>query len=140
MRRMVEEPPSSGWARVAPPLARDRPVAVEIDLWSTAMEFRRGHRLKLVIGSANAPRTQPHTNQPPDAPAEAPPVVANNFLYLGETPPRGAKGDGGADGGDGGGDDVEAAGRGGSAMAARDVSALYLPVVGSGGHPLFAAR
>ncbi len=55
---------------------------VTVDLWSTAIVFSPGHRIRVVISSSNAPRFEPNPNTgQPLLPAE-PPKVATNTIHL----------------------------------------------------------
>jgi predicted acyl esterase len=53
----------------------------EIDLWSTAIVFNKGHRIRLAISSSNSPRfsVNPNTGGPLFGAEE--PVVANQCIY-----------------------------------------------------------
>lgn len=72
-------------------------VEVIIDLWSTSVLFRAGHRIRLDIASSNFPRfdVNPNTGEP-FAERRLPPVVARNTIHVGPDhpshivlPPRG---------------------------------------------------
>jgi hypothetical protein len=54
----------------------------EIDLWSTAMVFNRGHRIRVAITSSNAPRFDPNPNTGRPLRADSVTVVATNTIYL----------------------------------------------------------
>lgn len=60
----------------------DAPELLEIDLWSTAITFEKGHRLALHITSSNAPRFEvnPNTGEAPGGEA-LPPRVAVNSVH-----------------------------------------------------------
>ncbi|MDZ7290873.1 MAG: CocE/NonD family hydrolase [candidate division KSB1 bacterium] len=53
-----------------------------IDLWSTAMVFNRGHRVRVAIASSNAPRFEPNPNTGKPFRSDAETVVATNTIYL----------------------------------------------------------
>jgi len=59
------------------------PEALEIDLWSTALTFERGHRIALHITSSNSPRFEVNPNTG-EAPGEhrLPARVATNMIYM----------------------------------------------------------
>lgn len=59
----------------------------EIDLWSTAMIFNRGHRLRVAISSSNAPRFDPNPNSGNPFRTGQDTVVATNTIYLDDTRP-----------------------------------------------------
>lgn len=56
---------------------------IDINLWSTALVFGKGHRIALHVSSSNAPRFEPHTNtwKPVRSYNEA--VVAHNRVFHG---------------------------------------------------------
>ncbi len=54
----------------------------EIDLWSTAIIFNRGHRLRVAISSSNAPRFDPNPNTGRPLRADSVAVVATNTIHL----------------------------------------------------------
>ena len=59
------------------------PEELDIDLWSTAITFEKGHRIALHITSSNAPRFEVNPNNG-DAPGRSklPPRVATNSVYM----------------------------------------------------------
>jgi predicted acyl esterase len=59
------------------------PEVLEIDLWSTALTFERGHRIALHITSSNSPRFEVNPNTG-EAPGEhkLPARVAINMIYM----------------------------------------------------------
>ena len=59
------------------------PEVLEIDLWSTALTFERGHRIALHITSSNSPRFEvnPNTGEAPGQ-HNLPPRVATNMIYV----------------------------------------------------------
>ncbi len=61
---------------------------VEVDLWSTAITFNSGHRIRVAVSSSNAPRF--HVNPNNGAPlytADDQPVVAEQTVYHDSTRP-----------------------------------------------------
>jgi hypothetical protein len=54
----------------------------EIDLWSTAMVFNKGHRIRVAISSSNSPRFDPNPNTGRPLRADSVTVVATNTVYL----------------------------------------------------------
>ena len=63
-------------------------VEVTIDLWSTSVLFRAGHRIRLDIASSNFPRfdVNPNTGEP-FAERRRPPVIARNTIHFGPDHP-----------------------------------------------------
>ena len=64
------------------------PEELDIDLWSTAITFEKGHRIALHITSSNSPRFEVNGNN--GAPAgdhKAAPRVATNTVYMDATHP-----------------------------------------------------
>jgi putative CocE/NonD family hydrolase len=59
------------------------PEELDLDLWSTAITFEKGHRIALHITSSNSPRFEvnPNTGEPP-GPQKQPPRVAVNTVYM----------------------------------------------------------
>ncbi len=41
---------------------KDKPYPIQVDLWSTANAFNRGHKIAIHISSSNSPRFEPHSN------------------------------------------------------------------------------
>ena len=54
----------------------------EIDLWSTAMNFNKGHRLRVAISSSNAPRFDPNPNTGGPLRGDTTTVVATNAIHI----------------------------------------------------------
>jgi len=54
----------------------------EVDLWSTAIIFNKGHRIRAAISSSNAPRFEPNPNTGKPFRADNATVVATNTLHL----------------------------------------------------------
>ena len=63
-------------------------VEVTIDLWSTSVLFKAGHRIRLDIASSNFPRfdVNPNTGEP-FAERRLPPVIARNTVFFGSDRP-----------------------------------------------------
>jgi putative CocE/NonD family hydrolase len=59
----------------------------EIDLWSTAMLFNRGHRIRVTISSSNAPRFDPNPNSGNTFRVGQDTLIASNTIYLGAARP-----------------------------------------------------
>jgi predicted acyl esterase len=59
------------------------PEELDIDLWSTAITFEKGHRIALHITSSNSPRFEvnPNTGEAPGGHRQAP-RVATNSVYM----------------------------------------------------------
>jgi len=59
-----------------------RPEKLEIDLWSTAITFEKGHKIAVHISSSNYPRFEvnPNTGDPPGVLIQ-PPRIAHNTIY-----------------------------------------------------------
>ena len=55
---------------------------LNVDLWSTALVFNKGHRIRVAVSSSNAPRFEanPNTGRPFRADRET--RVAKNTLHL----------------------------------------------------------
>lgn len=64
------------------------PEELDIDLWSTAITFEKGHRLALHITSSNSPRFEVNPNNG-EAPGEhgMKPRVATNTIYMDQSHP-----------------------------------------------------
>ena len=72
--------PATSWDFVPPVQEPVPPITeVEVDLWSTAIVFAKGHRIRVSISSANYPRWQANPNV-----GEKP---ARNTIYLGKDRP-----------------------------------------------------
>ena len=54
-----------------------------VDLWSTSLVFNKGHRIRVVVSSSNAPRFEPNRN----AGAADTPRIATNTLHLSSEQP-----------------------------------------------------
>lgn len=76
----------NGYAEFAPPLnGPDDKVKIEIDLWSTAHVFNKGHRIGLHISSSNYPRFEVNPNTGADYPVEGQPMrPAVNSVHMGQ--------------------------------------------------------
>jgi putative CocE/NonD family hydrolase len=62
---------------------------ITIDLWSTSMLFRRGHRIRVEVSSSNFPRYDRNPNTGGDVATETRPVPAKQTVYHGvRTPSR----------------------------------------------------
>jgi predicted acyl esterase len=61
----------------------------EIDLWSFAIVFDEGHRIRLALSSSNAPRFAPNPNTGAPISLEDPvnPLIARNTIYLDRSRP-----------------------------------------------------
>ncbi|MGH7495207.1 MAG: CocE/NonD family hydrolase [bacterium] len=68
-------------------LSPGTPYECEIDLWSTAMLFNRGHRIRVAISSSNAPRFDPNPNSGNPFRVGQDTLVATNTIYLDATRP-----------------------------------------------------
>jgi predicted acyl esterase len=65
------------------------PVEVTVDLWSTALVFNAGHRVRVSISGSNAPRFEVNPNHGGDLNGDDPPSVAQPDLLFGpEYPSR----------------------------------------------------
>ncbi len=54
----------------------------EIDLWTTAMNFNTGHRLRVAISSSNAPRFDPNPNTGAPLRGDSTTLVATNAIHV----------------------------------------------------------
>ncbi len=54
----------------------------EIDLWTTAMNFNAGHRLRVAITSSNTPRFDPNPNTGAPLRSDSTTLVATNTIYV----------------------------------------------------------
>jgi len=54
----------------------------EVDLWSTAIVFNKGHRIRTAISSSNAPRFDPNPNTGKPFRADNQTIVATNTIHL----------------------------------------------------------
>ena len=68
-------------------LVPGQPVELVVDLWSTALVFARGHRIRIDISGSNAPRFEVNPNDGGDLNQPGPGVVAHPVLLLGPTYP-----------------------------------------------------
>lgn len=41
---------------------KDKPYPIQVNLWSTANAFNKGHKIAIHVSSSNAPRFEPHSN------------------------------------------------------------------------------
>jgi len=59
------------------------PEKLEIDLWSTALTFEKGHRIALHISSSNSPRFEvnPNTGEAPGKHEMKPRVAVNSVFH-----------------------------------------------------------
>ncbi|MBK04482.1 MAG: hypothetical protein CL920_26660 [Deltaproteobacteria bacterium] len=58
------------------------PTEITVDLWSTAIVFEKGHKLRVAITSSNAPRFQPNPNTgAPLSLSYTQTVIAKNTIY-----------------------------------------------------------
>jgi predicted acyl esterase len=64
-------------------LAPGTPTELVVDMWSTALTFARGHRIRIDISGSNAPRFEVNPNDGGDLNAPGPAVVAHAVLLLG---------------------------------------------------------
>lgn len=69
------------------PVDADRPIPIEIDLWSTSLIVNRGHRLRLAVSSSNYPRFDANPNTGDLYSDDAAPVTATNTVAWGPTAP-----------------------------------------------------
>lgn len=78
-----------GFERVAPPLeGHDDIVEIEVDLWSIAWVFNKGHRIGLHISSSNYPRFDVNPNTGADHPQPGEVMrVARNRVHTGDAYP-----------------------------------------------------
>lgn len=56
---------------------------IEVDLWSTAYIFNKGHRIRVSISSSNAPRFLPNSNNTDGYRKSAIELTAENTIYAG---------------------------------------------------------
>jgi predicted acyl esterase len=62
-------------------------VEVPVDLWSTALVFNKGHRLRIAVSSSNSPRFDPNPNTGHAFRADQEQRIATNTLHLSEEYP-----------------------------------------------------
>lgn len=65
----------------------DTVYEVEVDLWSTSYLFEKGHRIRVVVSSSNAPRFRPNPNTREPMAQNITYAIAENKIYLGEEYP-----------------------------------------------------
>src|SRR5438105_14642503 len=53
-----------------------------VDLWSTSLIFNKGHRIRVVVSSSNAPRFEPNANTGDPHPDPGNSRIATNTLHL----------------------------------------------------------
>jgi uncharacterized protein len=64
------------------------PEELDIDLWSTAITFEKGHKIALHITSSSSPRFEVNGNNgAPPGDHKTPPRVATNTVYMDATHP-----------------------------------------------------
>ena len=68
-------------------LQAGRPVEIEVDLWSTALVFNRGHRIAVHVSSSNNPRFDPNPNTGKATRADDEKRVASNTIFFGDAMP-----------------------------------------------------
>jgi predicted acyl esterase len=64
-------------------LAPATPTELVVDMWSTALTFARGHRIRVDISGSNPPRFEVNPNDGGDLNAAGPGIVAHPVLLLG---------------------------------------------------------
>jgi putative CocE/NonD family hydrolase len=65
------------------------PVEITVELWSTAMVFNTGHRVRIAVSGSNWPRFEVNPNNGSDLNLTTTPVVARpQLLFGGENPSR----------------------------------------------------
>jgi predicted acyl esterase len=64
-------------------LTPGEPVEIEVDLWSTAMVFNRGHRLRISVSGSNWPRFEVNPNHGGDLDGNEPGVPARPQILVG---------------------------------------------------------
>lgn len=65
------------------------PTELDVDLWSTALAFARGHRIRIDVSGSNAPRFEVNPNDGGDLNVPGPGTVAHPALLVGpEYPSR----------------------------------------------------
>jgi predicted acyl esterase len=64
-------------------LVPGQPVELVVDLWSTAIVFAAGHRIRVDVSGSNAPRFEVNPNDGGDLNAPGPGVVAHPLLLFG---------------------------------------------------------
>jgi hypothetical protein len=60
-----------------------QPVEVTVDLWSTALVFNAGHRVRISISGSNAPRFEVNPNHGGDLNSDDPPQLARPQILVG---------------------------------------------------------
>ena len=70
-------------------LTPGQPVELTIELWSTAMSFNAGHRIRISVSGSNSPRFEVNPNNGEDLNLPGNPVVARpQILVGGQRPSR----------------------------------------------------
>lgn len=59
------------------------PIELTVDLWSTALVFNTGHRIRVSVSGTNAPRFEVNPNHGGDLSGDDPPVIAAPGLLMG---------------------------------------------------------
>ncbi len=59
------------------------PIEITVDLWSTALVFNAGHRLRISVSGTNFPRFEVNPNHGGDLNGDDPPVIAAPELLVG---------------------------------------------------------
>jgi putative CocE/NonD family hydrolase len=63
------------------------PIQVTVDLWSTALVFNAGHRIRISVSGSNSPRFEVNPNHGGDLNGDEPPVRARpDLLFGGDSP------------------------------------------------------
>ena len=65
-------------------LTPGEPVEITVDLWSTAIVFDAGHRIRIVVSGSNWPRFEVNSNNGLDLNLETEPQIARPRLLFGE--------------------------------------------------------
>ena len=68
-------------------LAPGEPTEITVDLWSTALVFAAGHRIRLVVSGSNAPRFEVNPNDGGSLDTSRPGIVARPHLLTGSSYP-----------------------------------------------------
>ncbi len=63
------------------------PIELTVDLWSTALVFNAGHRIRISVSGTNAPRFEVNPNHGGDLNGDDPPVIAAPELLMGAEHP-----------------------------------------------------
>jgi hypothetical protein len=59
------------------------PVEITVELWSTAMVFNAGHRIRISVSGSNSPRFEVNPNNGANLNLETSPIVARPRLLVG---------------------------------------------------------